>query len=216
MPAVTRIIDEATRRSAQLRRELGEELRQARLVAGLSQAVVGAAVGCSAATISRVERGLVRDLTFRHVSRHAAVVGLRLRADVLPSGVPLRDAAQARVINRLAPHVCPPFVWFLEMPVGPKDMRAFDAGAIAPGCRIGFDVWSRVRDLQAQARLSQRKAVDAGIDRLILVFGDTTANRRSVRLAGEALARAFPLSSRQVLASLRDGRDPGGNGIVFI
>jgi len=104
----------------------------------------------------------------------------------------------------------------LEMPIGPQDLRAFDAGAVQPGCRMGFDVWSRVRDVQAQARASQRKQLDARVDRLILVFGDTWSNRRAVRESGEALRRAFPLTSRQILGALRAGQDPGANGIVFI
>ncbi|MGH2384392.1 MAG: helix-turn-helix domain-containing protein [Candidatus Limnocylindria bacterium] len=216
MPAVIRMLDEARRRSDQLRRRLGDELRQARLQAGLSQAAVARALGCSASTISRIERGLVRTVAIEHLMRHAAVVGLVVRADMLPVGAPMRDAGQLRVVNRLEPHVRAPFKWILEMLVGPRDLRAFDAGAIQPGCRIGFDVWSRVRDVQAQARASQRKQLDAGVDRLILVFGDTWANRRAVREAGAALHRAFPLSSRQVLGALRAGRDPGDNGIVVI
>lgn len=211
-----RTLDEAMRREANLRRQLGEELRQARFVAGLSQRRVAGALGCSAATISRVERGLVGNLTFIHLSRQAAAVGLTLRANVFPAGAPIRDAGQLKVINRLEPHVGAPFRWMLEMPIGPRDLRAFDAGAVQPGCRVAFDVWSRVRDLQAQARASQRKQVDARVDRLILVFGDTWSNRRSVREAGEALRRAFPRSSRQILGALRAGGDPGANGIVFI
>jgi transcriptional regulator with XRE-family HTH domain len=216
MPAVVRTLEAATRRSDRIRREIGDELRQARLRAGLSQGAVARALGYSAATISRVERGLVRGLTVVHLARHAAVVGLSLRADVLPTGVPLRDAGQLKVMNRLEPHVRHPFVWVLEMLVAPNDLRAFDAGAIRPGCKIAFDVWSRVRDVQAQVRLSQRKALDAGVDRLALVFGDTWTNRQAVKAAGPALRRAFPLTSRQVLGALREGRDPGANGIVFV
>lgn len=216
MPAVLRILDEAMRRSDQLQRRLGDELRQGRLAAGLSQAAVARALGCAASTISRVERGLVRGASVEQLMRHAAVVGLVLRADVLPIGVPIRDAGQLRVVNRLEPNVGSPFVWILEMLVGPHDLRAFDAGAIKPGCKIGFDVWSRVRDVQGQARASQRKQLDAGVDRLILVFGDTWTNRHAVRNAGAALRRAFPLSSRQILSALRAGRDPGANGMVFI
>ena len=216
MPAVMRILDEAMRREAKLRRQLGEELRQARFVAGLSQRDVAAALGCSGATVSRVERGHVRRLSLRHLMRQAAVVGMVLRADVLPAGASIRDAGQLKVINRLEPHVGAPFRWMLEMPIGTRDLRAFDAGALQPGCRVAFDVWSRVRDLQAQARASQRKRLDARVDRLILVFGDTWSNRLAVRDAGEALRRAFPLTSRRILGALRAGRDPGADGILFI
>ena len=173
-------------------------------------------VGCSGSSVSRIEHGLTRSVGIGQLMRHAAVVGLVLRADLLPIGAPMRDAGQLKVLNRLEPNVGPPYRWVLEMLVGPHDLRAFDAGALQPGCRVGLDVWSRVRDVQAQARASQRKQLDAGVDRLILVFGDTSANRRAVREAGAALRRAFPISSRRVLAALRAGRDPGDNGIVFI
>ena len=216
MPAVVKVLDEAARRESAIRRTIGDELRQARLVAGVSQRRVSEALGCSSAMISRVERGLVRNLTLRHVTRHAVVVGLALRADLFPAGAPIRDAGQLKVLARLQRHVADPFRWVLEMPVGRGDLRAFDAGAIRSGCRVAFEAWSRVRDAQAQARSSHRKQLDAGVDRLVLVFGDTWTNRAAVRAAGEALRRAFPLTSRQVLAALRTGRDPGGNGIVFI
>lgn len=216
MAAVTRILGEALRLGDRLRREFGEDLRRARINAGLSQAVVARALGVSAATVSRVERGLVRKLTVQHIARHAAVVGLVLRANLLPAGSPIRDAGQLRVLNRLERHVRPPWRWQLEMLVAPHDLRAFDAGAVQPNCRVGFDAWSRVRDVQSQARASLRKQLDGRVDRLILVFADTEANRRAVREAGEALRRAFPLTTRQVLSALHDGRDPGDNGIVFV
>ena len=148
--------------------------------------------------------------------RHGAVVGLVLRATFFPLGTPIRDAGQLKVLNRLQPHIGPPLKWVIELLVAPNDLRALDAGAIKPGCRIGFEVWSRVRDVQLQARSSLRKQQDAGLDRLILVFGDTAVNRRAVREAGEALRRAFPLTTRQILPALRAGGDPGDNGIVFI
>jgi transcriptional regulator with XRE-family HTH domain len=216
MPAVTRLLDEATRGGTRLRRQLGEELRRARHHTGLSQSQVARALGASAATISRVERGLVKDLTIHHLARHAAVVGLALRANLFPVGSPIRDAGQLRLLNRLEPHIRPPWRWVVEMLVAQNDLCAFDAGAIQPGCRIGFDAWSRVRDVQSQARASLRKQLDGGVDRLILVFGDTEANRRAVREAGDALRRAFPLSTRQVLEAVRQGRDPGANGMIFI
>ncbi|MEO8245543.1 MAG: helix-turn-helix transcriptional regulator [Chloroflexota bacterium] len=216
MPASVRRLDEANRLGDRLRRELGDELRRARLIAGISQGSVGRALGCSAATISRVERGRVSRLTIRHLARHAAVLGLVLRINMLPLGSAIRDAGQLRVLNRLAPHIGPPWRWIIEMLVAPHDLRAFDAGALQPGCRVAFDIWSRVRDVQAQARASLRKQLDGGADRLILVFAETEANRRQVREAGEALRRSFPLTTRQVLAALHEGRDPSANGIVFI
>jgi transcriptional regulator with XRE-family HTH domain len=216
MAAVVRILDQAMRNSERARREAGNELHRARLAAGLSQRAVARAVHCSASTISRVERGLIRRISVEQLMRHGAVVGLVLRATFFPLGTPIRDAGQLKMLNRLQPHIGPPFKWVIELLVGPNDLRALDAGAIKPGCRIGFDVWSRVRDLQLQARSSLRKQQDGGLDRLILVFADTATNRSAVREAGEALTRAFPMTTRQILAALRAGEDPGDNGIVFI
>lgn len=216
MPATLRRMDEANRRAARIRRDLVEELRRARVQCGVSQRAVAAQLGCDKATISRIERSLAQDVGIGHLVRHAAAVGLVLRTDLFPAGAPIRDAGQLKVLNRLQPHVRGPFAWLFEMPVGPNDLRAFDAAAVMPGCRIGFDVWSRVRDAQAQARLSQRKKVDARMDRLVLVFGETAANRSAVRDAGLALRRAFPLTTRQVLSALRNGRDPGADGLVFV
>lgn len=73
MPAVTRIMDEAERRELRLRQRIGDELRQARLAAGVSQREVADALGCSAATVSRIERGLTRKVTLIQLARHAAV-----------------------------------------------------------------------------------------------------------------------------------------------
>jgi transcriptional regulator with XRE-family HTH domain len=216
MPAIVRLLDEALRRAKQARIQIGDDLREARLRAGLSQAAVARAIGCSASTISRVERGLVPNVTIAFLTRHAATVGLLVRVGLFPVGSPVRDAGQLRVLNRLQAHIGPGWRWLVEMSVRADDLRAFDAGVIRPGCRVGFDVWARVRDVQAQARASSQKQLDGGVDRLILVFGDTDANRRAVRHAGEALRRAFPLTTRQVLASLREDRDPAANGIVFV
>jgi hypothetical protein len=177
---------------------------------------VGRALRCSAATVSRVERGLVRHLAFEYVQRHAAVVGLVLRVNLFPAGSPIHDAAQLRLLNRLAPHVHSPWRWVIEFTVGLGDLRAFDAAALMPDCRIGIDAWSRIRNVQAQVRATLRKQTDAELDRVILLLADTHANRAALREAGESLQRAFPLGTRQVLQALHDGRDPGANGIVIL
>lgn len=209
-------MDTAVRRLAQLRLTIGDELREGRLRGGLSQKRVAQALGCSGATVSRIERGLVPRLTIDLIGRFAAIVGLELRLSLFPIGSPIRDAGQLAVLARLQPHVSDQWRWIVEMLVGPNDLRAFDAGAVQAGCRIGFDVWARVRDVQAQARGSLRKKEDGKIDRLILVFGDTSANRRALRDAGPALVRAFPLGTREILRALREGRDPGADGMVII
>jgi hypothetical protein len=51
--------------------------------------------------------------------------------------------------------------------------------------------------------------------RAILLLRYTRHNRRIVAESPE-LRRAFPLGSRQILTALRAGRDPGGDGILFL
>lgn len=216
MPATIRALDRAAHASVQLRLRIGDELRDARALAGTSQRQIAEALKCSGATISRVERGLRRDLSLDFLARHAAVVGLVARVNLYPTGLPIRDAGQLRVLNRLQLHVAASFRWVLEFAVGPDDLRAFDAALLRPEVRIGIDAWSRIRDVQASARATMRKQVDSGVHRVIIVLADTKANHDAVREAGDALRRAFPLTTRQTLAALREGRDPGGNGIVFI
>lgn len=108
MPASPRRSDEAVRRGNLVRRELAEELRRARIQAGLSQRAVAEAIGCHKATVSRLERGLTDDLSLGQLVRHAAMVGMILRANLFPAGAPIRDAGQLKILNRLQPHVRPP------------------------------------------------------------------------------------------------------------
>ncbi len=217
MPASIRRLDEALRHAARLRHELGDQLREVRLAAGLSQAAVGRALGCSASTVSRIERGAWPNVGLAALARQAGVLGHVLRATMYPVGTAIRDAGQIRLLNRLAHQIpTPPWRWAVEVPVGPDDLRAFDAVAASASGRIGFDAWTRIRDVQAQARGSMRKAVDGHVDRLVLVLADTQHNRAAVAEAGEALRRSFPATTRQVLAALRRGELPPSNGIAFL
>lgn len=217
MPATLRRLDEAHRHATRLRREIGEELRDARIAAGLSQVAVARALGCAPSTISRVERGEWPKVSIVTIVRYAVIVGHVVRVAMYPIGAPIRDAGQVRLLNRLKQHLpSPPWDWALEGPVRTDDLRAFDAIAANGSARIGFDAWTHIRDLQAQVRASMRKAADSGVDRLVLVLADTRHNRAAVAEAGNALREAFPATTRQVLAALRAGKLPSANGIVFL
>ncbi|MGI8998805.1 MAG: hypothetical protein ACR2GO_03750 [Candidatus Limnocylindria bacterium] len=69
--------------------------------------------------------------------------------------------------------------------------------------------------MQAQVRPLLQKQRDAGVATLILVIKDNAENRRLIREAGGPVRDLFPLGSREVLEAIREGRDPGRNGIVF-
>jgi transcriptional regulator with XRE-family HTH domain len=204
----------------QLRRiclDAGDELRQARLNAGLDQEDVARAVGCSAATISRVERGITHQVTLGHVIRHASVVGLVTRLRLYPAGDPIRDSAQVQLLEDLRARLSPRWKWRTEVPMPlPGDLRALDALASIGGCRVAIDAFTRLGDTQAQTRSSLLKSRDVGATRLVILVRAGHANRTALQSAREGLRGSFPLGTRRVLAALAQGRDPGGNGIVLL
>jgi hypothetical protein len=112
----------------------------------------------------------------------------------------------------------PPFVWRqLEAPIpAAGDLRAWDVLLRLESVLVGVAVETRLRDVQELLRREQQKLRDSGAQRLILVLLDTAANRRAVREAGPALRNELPLDGRAILRALREGRDPGAGGILFL
>jgi transcriptional regulator with XRE-family HTH domain len=204
-----------------VRRQVGEhgtDLREARIAGGLRQADIARALRRSASAIGRVERNTARRVAIEDLAAHAAAVGLRLSTHLYPGSGRLRDGRQLQMINRYREIIAQGgWAIALEVPVGaPTDLRAFDLVLSRHAVRVAHEFLSRVRDVQAQIRPLLRKQRDSGIQRLVLVVGGTHANRRAVAEAGPALQEAFPRATRTVLAALRSGRDPGGNGLVFL
>ena len=101
------------------------------------------------------------------------------------------------------------------MPIA-GDLRAADAVASIPGCRIVIELITRLVDFQAQSRAAMLKQRDLQADRLMLVVLGSNANRRALRSAGGSLLATFPIATRDALAALADGRDPGGNAVALL
>lgn len=217
MPPRLRSVHEADRRIRASIREAGAELREARIAAGLTQSAVARALGWSASKVGRIERGEDLQVATSDLARLAAVVGRQLWMRIYPAPGALRDAPQlgleAAFLEEIGPgawHV------ILESDVGIiGDLRAFDV-ELRGAVRIGVEFITRLRDVQAQIRPIIQKQRDSGVDRVVVVLKDTHANRRAVREAKAALAAAFPMGGRALMAALREGRDPGGNGILFV
>ncbi len=66
-----------------------------------------------------------------------------------------------------------------------------------------------------QRRLSLKRR-DGFVDHLVLVLSDTQRNRRSLREYGPSLRTDLPLGHRVLAASLRQGLDRGGSGILVL
>jgi hypothetical protein len=96
------------------------------------------------------------------------------------------------------------------------DLRGFDAALRLGALRIGIEAETRLYDLQALLRRVEAKKRDALVNRVVLVLADTRHNREAVALARAELAAAFPCPRAELLAALREGRDPGADGLLLI
>jgi transcriptional regulator with XRE-family HTH domain len=197
--------------------ELSREIRQARLDRGLSQRAVGQEIGLGRSWVSRIERGLVEDLTIRHASMLLAASGMRLSARAFPDGVPIREAGHALLLERFRQLLHRSLRWATEvaMPIR-GDLRAWDGVVLGPDWRVGVEAETRPLDLQALKRRLVLKARDGGVDALVLVLLDSRHNRQLLRIDADGLAESFPVPGARALELLAAGVPLGGNAIVLL
>jgi transcriptional regulator with XRE-family HTH domain len=209
--------DRATMVGRRLQAELGLDLREARLARGLRGSDVARVANSSKSHVSRLELGLLEDVSLVDLARHAAAVGLKLHARFYPTGGGLRDAAQLDLLRRLRARIGDRWNWQLEAPLNiPGDLRAFDALLTRPGVTVAVEAITRLRDAQAQLRAAALKQRDGQVARLVILLRATQHNREALASAADVLATAFPLGTRATLAALTAGKDLGDNGIVLL
>jgi transcriptional regulator with XRE-family HTH domain len=212
-----RPIDRANRTVTVLVSATARDLREARLAAGLSQRAVAAAAGVSHPTVSRVERGASPEVSLLVIARMSAAVGLKPTLRLFPDGDPVRDVAHVRLLERLHERIHPQLRWRTEVPLPiAGDLRAWDATIAGLGFVMGVEAETRVRDAQAVGRRINLKQRDGELDHVILLVAATQPNRRALAAASGALAAPFPISQRDCLRALREGRDPGGSSIIVL
>lgn len=203
-------------RSRLLRQRLAEELRTARLAAGLSMREVARRVRVSPSRVERVEEGHQTALTVDVVARIAPVIGLQLAASLHPNGDPVRDQAQLALLRRFRQRLHPSLTWRTEVPMPiTGDLRAGDGLVGGVFGAILVEAETRLVDLQAVERKSTLKKRDLGAERLILLIADTPSNRRVCELHSE-LRERFPISTRKCLTALGRGDDPGEDALVIL
>jgi transcriptional regulator with XRE-family HTH domain len=197
---------------------LGKEIRDARIVLGMSQPAAAKAAGISSSQLSRLERGDNRDPSLRALCRVGRVLGLSLSARLYPAGSPVRDAGQQRVLDR-----------FLALPAAPirserevvlpitGDLRAWDA-SLTDGVTLAFvDAETRLGDVQALERRIQLKLRDDPRSRiLILVVARSRHNTETLAGQREALRSLLPLDGPAIARSLRQGRIPPASGLILV
>jgi transcriptional regulator with XRE-family HTH domain len=216
MPAQNGPFQSAHRLAQQIRLNVANELREARIAAGLSQDRIARASGASRSYISHVETGRVTTLKLDQLARHATAVGLRPSLKFYPIGGGLRDAGQVRYIAKFVERVGKSWRVGLDVPIPVAgDLRAIDV-VLDGVCVIAVEVVSRLRDIQAILRASQLKQRDFGATRLIIVVSGSHANRRALADARQALLATFDLDTQRVLAALASGKDPGRDAIVVL
>jgi transcriptional regulator with XRE-family HTH domain len=100
MGSKERAVDRGDRQGRRLIATTGNDLRLARMSAGLSLEDVGRAVGMSHSQLGRIERALHPSVAVIQLARIASVVGLNVSVRTYPSGSPLRDKAHLALIQR--------------------------------------------------------------------------------------------------------------------
>lgn len=209
--------DVARRWWIRLATQIGDQLKAARHVRGLTLRELAAAIGSSASEVSRRELGRSPRLTGEKLAVHAAAVGLQLSINLWPVGGGIRDAAQARFIAAFLARVGRAWRVTLEAPIPiAGDLRAVDVLLVRAEVRVAVEVLTRLADLQAQIRAARLKARDINATRLVLVVAGTHGNRRAVEATRASLVEAFDLDTRRVMADLARGMDPGRDAIILI
>lgn len=197
-------------------RELAEAARESRLANGTTLAVVSEALGISMSKLWRWEQGIPPFPDIVEAARLCQIVGLDLTMKTYPSGVRLRDKPQLTLVDEFrleTPHIA----WDAEAALPAYgDQRAWDLLGRVGDILIGVAAETRLRDIQALLRREHAKMRDSGVDRLILLVWATRANRATLREVRDSLRADLPLDTRQVMAALRAGRDPGASGIVLL
>lgn len=206
----------ATRRARFLLTRIGGELRRARIEAGSSTRQVGTALGISHTQVQRIEAGAAPHVDLDLLARFAAVVGCELSMGIHPSGPPVRDKAHIALLGRFAARLHRAIAWRTEVQVPiPGDLRSADGVAMTPAFGAIVEAETRVDDVQAVVRRSRSKQRDLGVPRAILLVNDTRHNRNVIRQVPD-LRREFPIDTRQCLAALSRGEDPGGDCLVIL
>ncbi len=178
---------------------------------------LGAIVGISHTHVSRIERGLVRNVPYATLARLAAIVGLDLPLRAFPSGEPVRDAGQLALIHRFVRSLPSGIRFRGEVPLGlPADLRAWDGVLLGAGWSLPMEAETRIRDVQALCRRIALKQRDGNAPTVLLLLADTRHNRRVVRVAAMEFGEAFPIRSRVALHELAEGRPPPRSAIVLI
>ncbi len=219
------------RRTGEVKRALGRDLRTAREDAGVTQAGLARTVGISPAHLCGIESGRAEAST-EVLVRIADALGASVSVRVFPgTGPPIRDHISAAITDALVRELHPRWRRFPEVPVyrpvrGVIDLVLHDAAA---GLIVASEIQSELRRLEQVVRWSNQKRDALPSAELwsfaandvppatssLLVIRSTRANRATVRDAAALLTTAYGADCATVVAALRGLAPWPGPGIVW-
>src|SRR4051794_35908787 len=129
-------------------RRFGDDFRELRLRAGVSQSAVANAIGVDRSVVTRLERG---DVTVGSSirARAAASLGADFRLQIYPQRAPMIfDAAHARVIERIVAAAHPRWHPVVEAAVPGPGRRSVDVQLEDASDVVMIEVETRVRRLE--------------------------------------------------------------------
>jgi transcriptional regulator with XRE-family HTH domain len=212
--------DRALRRTSA---RFGDEFRQVRLGAGVSQAAVARAIGVGRSVICRMEQGDPA-VSPRIRARAAVVVGADFRFAVYGRSGPLiHDAAHARIVEALLGLLHPRWKVRLESPVPGPGRRSTDVRLDTGSTVILIEVETHVRALEGIVReLAEKRAAVAALEtdrvvRALLVLPWTRHHRALVGTHPAIVGAVFPTGHDRLLSALKDPDVAWpGDGILWL
>jgi transcriptional regulator with XRE-family HTH domain len=205
------------RRGTSLARQVLGELRLARVAGGVSQRALARELGLSQPEICRLESNETSDVSVVRLCEIASLLGLEPSITLHPLGDPLRDRGQQRLMERFRTLLAAAWRAITEMPLpGTGDLRAWDLFLRIGDYRVGVELETRIRDIQALVRRVRQRERDGGVDHILIVLSDSATNRRLVGQLRESLGPAYQVSPRALLRALRDGVPLSGSGVVLV
>src|SRR5215210_165450 len=204
-------------------RRFGDDFRELRLRAGVSQAAVADAIGVHRAVVSRIERG-EGDVAASIRARACACLGADFRMQLYAErGSMLFDAAHARIVERLLQLRHRSWRATTEAAVGGPGRRSVDVRLERSRDIVLVEVETRLRRLEEIIRelAGKRQSTEAhaGSRRVhvVLVLPPTRNHRAVAREHRHVIDAAFPVESGVLRAALesRSGEWPG-DGIIWI
>jgi transcriptional regulator with XRE-family HTH domain len=205
------------RRGTQLARRTLDQLRDARLAAGLSQRTLASALGVSQTVVWRLETPRVVDVGVVRLSEMAALLGLDVAITLHPAGDALRDRGHQALLKRLRAVLGSAWHATAEVPFpAAGDPRHWDLLLRLGSQRVGVEAETRIRDVQALVRRMRVRLYEGDVDRMLLVLSDSAINRRLVGELREALGGDFATPPRTILRALRAGEPIPGSGLLLV